>query len=104
MRLEHGRIYQQMGDIQRKLGKLPDSEQAYRKAVEILEPLAGHAGAGPRPLEHSLVPARCLVTCWFAAATKVKPTRSLRRPPPPSRPLLIRKMPRPRIVCVLARP
>jgi eukaryotic-like serine/threonine-protein kinase len=47
VRLEHGRIYQQMGDIQRKLGKLPDSEQAYRKAVEILEPLADHAGAGP---------------------------------------------------------
>ena len=47
VRLEHGRVYQQMGDIQRKLGKLPESEQAYRKAIEMLEPLAGHAGAGP---------------------------------------------------------
>ena len=40
VRLEHGRIYQQMGDIQRKLGKLPESEKAYRKAIEIFEPLA----------------------------------------------------------------
>ena len=45
VRLEHGLVYQQMGDIQRKLGKLPESEQAYRKAIEILAPLA----AGPKP-------------------------------------------------------
>ena len=49
VRLEHGRVYQQMGDIERLLGKLPESEQAYRKAIEILEPLAGHAAAGPDP-------------------------------------------------------
>ncbi len=46
VRLEHGRIYQQMGDIQRKLGKLTESEQAYRKAIEILEPLDDHTWAG----------------------------------------------------------
>ncbi len=49
VRLEHGRIYQQMGDIQRKLGKLPESEQAYRKSIEILEPLARHSRGGQEP-------------------------------------------------------
>jgi len=39
VRLEHGRTYQQMGNIQRKLGRLPESEVAYRQALEILEPL-----------------------------------------------------------------
>jgi eukaryotic-like serine/threonine-protein kinase len=48
VRLEHGRVYQQMGDIQRKLGKSTESNQAYRKAIEILEPLANTA-AGPEP-------------------------------------------------------
>ncbi len=48
VRLEHGRVYQQMGDIQRKLGKSTESKQAYRKAIEILEPLA-NAAAGPEP-------------------------------------------------------
>jgi serine/threonine protein kinase len=46
VRLEHGRAYQQMGDIQRKLGRLPESEAAYRKAVEMLQPLAAASGAG----------------------------------------------------------
>lgn len=49
VRLEHGRVYQQMGDIQRKLGRLPESEQAYLKAIEILEPLASHARATSDP-------------------------------------------------------
>ncbi len=49
VRIEYGQVYQQMGDIRRKLGKFPESEQAYRKAIEILEPLAGNAGAGPDP-------------------------------------------------------
>ncbi len=47
VRLEHGRVYQQMGDIHRKLGNFGDSDQAYRKAIEILEPLAGNSHAGP---------------------------------------------------------
>ncbi len=38
-----------MGDIQRKLGRLPESKQAYLKAIEILEPLAGYRSAGPEP-------------------------------------------------------
>ncbi|MFI5454747.1 MAG: protein kinase [Isosphaerales bacterium] len=49
VRLEHGRVYQQMGDIQRKLGRLPKSEQSYRKAIEILKPLANHMSAGHEP-------------------------------------------------------
>ena len=38
-----------MGDIQRKLGKLTESEQAYHKAIEILEPLAGNTRLGREP-------------------------------------------------------
>ena len=56
VRLEHGRVYQQMGDIQRKLGKFSESDQAYRKAIAILEPLAGASQAGletKRALAHS---------------------------------------------------
>ena len=49
VRLEHGHVYQQMGDIQRKLGRLPESQQAYLNAIEILKPLAGYASAGPEP-------------------------------------------------------
>ena len=49
VQLDHGRAYQQMGDIQRKLGKLEQSEQAYRKAMEILEPLATAEQNGPEP-------------------------------------------------------
>ena len=49
VRLEHGQIYQQMGDIQRKLGRLPESKRAYLKAIEILEPLASPASAGAEP-------------------------------------------------------
>jgi serine/threonine protein kinase len=40
VKLEHGRAYQQMGDIKRKLGQLAESERAYRQAVLLLEPLA----------------------------------------------------------------
>ncbi len=39
VKLEHARAYQQMGDIQRKLGKLSESERAYRRAIELIEPL-----------------------------------------------------------------
>jgi eukaryotic-like serine/threonine-protein kinase len=60
VRQEHGRIYQQMGDIQRKLGRLPESKQSYLKAIEILEPLASHAAAGPEP-RRALARARTLL-------------------------------------------
>ncbi|HZW34805.1 MAG TPA: protein kinase, partial [Isosphaeraceae bacterium] len=40
VRLEHGRAYQQMGDIQRKLGRLAEAEHSYRRSVELLAPLA----------------------------------------------------------------
>ena len=33
-----------MGDIERKLGKLADSEKAYRRAIAMLEPLTGAGG------------------------------------------------------------
>ena len=46
VRLEHGRAYQQMGDIERKLGRLAESEAAYRRAIATLEPLAGPAVVG----------------------------------------------------------
>ena len=46
VRLEHGRAHQQMGDIQLKLGKLPESEQSYRKALEMLRPLSSLPGLG----------------------------------------------------------
>ncbi len=46
VKLEHGRAYQQMGDIERKLGRLADSETSYRRALGLLEPLAAGAGAG----------------------------------------------------------
>ncbi len=62
VRLEHGRIYQQMGDIQRKLGKLPASEKAYRKAIDILEPLAsGRTGKGGADAVRALARARTLL-------------------------------------------
>ncbi len=60
VKLEHGRVYQQMGDIQRKLGRLSESRQAYLKAIEILEPLAGHASASADP-KRSLVRSRTLL-------------------------------------------
>ena len=46
VRLEHGRAYQQMGDIERKLGRLGDSERSYRRSIELIEPLAAGAAAG----------------------------------------------------------
>jgi eukaryotic-like serine/threonine-protein kinase len=48
VRLEHGRAYQQMGDIERKLGRLQESQKSYRRAIEILEPLADSKLAEPR--------------------------------------------------------
>jgi len=50
VRQERGKIYQQMGDILRKLGRMPESEAAYRQAIEIVEPLALEKSAGPEPL------------------------------------------------------
>jgi tetratricopeptide (TPR) repeat protein len=60
VRLEHGRAYQQMGDIERKLGRLSDSEAAYRKAIAMLEPLAGAADVG-RESRRSLARTRTLL-------------------------------------------
>ncbi len=45
-RVEQGWTYQQMGDIERKLGRLPESEAAYRKGIATLEPMAGDARVG----------------------------------------------------------
>ena len=60
VKLEHGRAYQQMGDIQRKLGRLADSEKSYRRALELLEPLAGGSGAG-HEVKQSLARTRTLL-------------------------------------------
>ena len=45
VRLEHGMAYQRMGEIHGKLGRLDEAEQAFHKALAILEPLAA---ANPR--------------------------------------------------------
>ena len=60
VRLEHGRAYQQMGDIDRKLGRLPESEKAYRQAVEMLEPLTT-IGNVAREAKQSLARTRTLL-------------------------------------------
>jgi len=39
VRLEHGRAFQRMGDIHRKLGRLDEANDAFRRALAILEPL-----------------------------------------------------------------
>ncbi len=60
LRLEHGQAHQQMGDLQRKLGRLGDSEAAYVKAIALLEPLTGDAGVG-RESKRSLARTRTLL-------------------------------------------
>ena len=104
VRLEHGRIYQQMGDIQRKLGKLPESEQAYRKSIEILEPLARHSREDKSLLDRWLELARCSLTCWSVEVTRATLSRFTNRPRKRRSPLLPRRMPSPRITYGLARP
>ena len=49
VRLEHGKVYQQTGEILRKLGRLEDSEAAYRKSIGFLQPLAGKKSAALEP-------------------------------------------------------
>jgi len=39
VQLEHGRAFERMGDIQRKLGNVQDADTEYRRARAILEPL-----------------------------------------------------------------
>lgn len=52
VRLEHGQAWRQMGDLERKLGRLAESEAAYGKAIGLLEPLAAaDAGAGAVAIE-----------------------------------------------------
>ena len=81
VRLEHGHAYQQMGDIHRKLGRLTESETAYRKAVEMLQPLAEVATVGARRSSHSPAPGPCWPTSWSAAGpTRTRPNRSIVRP------------------------
>ena len=105
IQLEHGRVYQQMGDIQRLLGQLSESERAYRKAIAMLESLAGRDGAGPIPSEHSPDPRRFSQIYLSAAVpTRARPNSCTKKPPPlrPSWPIPL--MPHLRIACVSARP
>jgi serine/threonine protein kinase len=60
VKLEHGRAYRQMGDIQRKLGRLQESELAYRSALAMLEPLAGRPNAA-REAKDALARTRTLL-------------------------------------------
>src|SRR5262249_3155098 len=62
VRLEHGRDYQRMGNIQRKLGKLDLAERAYRRSAELLEPLTAAPGAGTgRAAKQALARTRTLL-------------------------------------------
>jgi serine/threonine protein kinase len=58
--LERGRTYQQMGNIQRKLGRPEESERAYRQALDVLQPLTAVAGVG-RDARRSLARTRTLL-------------------------------------------
>ena len=105
VRLEHGRVYQQMGDIQRKLGRLPESKQAYKKAIAILEPLATHASAGAEP-KRALARTRTLLGDFLTRTggnkSEVEPlykARALKL----NRRLSKRQVPVLRIVCTWAR-
>ncbi len=60
VKLEHGRAHQQMGDIQRKLGRLPEAERCYRTAISLLEPLADRPSAG-RESKQALARTRTLL-------------------------------------------
>jgi len=60
VKLEHGRACQQMGDIERKLGRLADSEKSYHRALDLLEPLAAGSGAG-HDVKQSLARTRTLL-------------------------------------------
>jgi tetratricopeptide (TPR) repeat protein len=46
VRLDQGWSYQQLGDLERKLGRLKESEADYGKAIATLGPLSGDARAG----------------------------------------------------------
>jgi serine/threonine protein kinase len=47
IRLETGRAYRRMGDIQQKLGRPAEAEKAYGQALQVLEPLAALVPAEP---------------------------------------------------------
>ncbi|MHB1557678.1 MAG: protein kinase domain-containing protein [Isosphaeraceae bacterium] len=62
VRLEHGQAWWQMGDFERKLGRLAESEAAYGKAIGLLEPLAaGRDGAIAVEARRSLARTRTLL-------------------------------------------
>ncbi len=61
VRLEDGRTYQQMGDILRTLGRLADSERAYRRSVELLQPQPAAAGVMDRERRRTLARTRALL-------------------------------------------
>ncbi len=64
VQLEHGQAWRQMGDLERKLGRLAGSEAAYARAIALLEPLAadGHdAGAIAVEARRSLARTRTLL-------------------------------------------
>jgi serine/threonine protein kinase len=62
VRLEHGRAFQQMGDLQRKLGRLAEAERSYRRSAELLWPLAaGGPAAAQRQAAEALARTRTLL-------------------------------------------
>ena len=61
VRLEDGRAHQQMGNILRTLGRLADSERAYRRAVELLQPHPALAGGTDRDRKRALARTQTLL-------------------------------------------
>jgi tetratricopeptide (TPR) repeat protein len=57
VKLEHGRIYQRMGDIHAKFGQQREAERAYDRAIALIAPLAQ---AAPRDAEA----ARAQAVAW----------------------------------------
>ena len=76
VRLEHGKVYQQTGDILRKLGRMADSESAYRKSIEFLQPLAAKKSAAIEP-KRALAQTRTLLADLLVRSgpTRGRPSR-----------------------------
>jgi serine/threonine protein kinase/Flp pilus assembly protein TadD len=47
IRMETGRAYRRVGNIQQKLGRHEEAEKAYRRSLALLEPLPDQSPAGP---------------------------------------------------------
>ena len=77
--LEHGLAYQQMGAIQRKLGRFGESERAFRMRLLCSNRLPAIGRPAVTPVRWP-GPERCWRTCWCGGATaRARPNRFTRR-------------------------